>query len=105
MCFLSCLHIISFRGPRNFKLGFRKVAAIAGHCPQAWQRRPAPGIGAARRGRRAHRYGVDALPALPSAPKLHTSLLCQVQYSFLSSFFPPPYSTSRGPNYFYKYLF
>ena len=40
MCFLSRLHVISFRGPRSFKLGFQKLAPIPGHCPQAPKRPP-----------------------------------------------------------------
>lgn len=96
MCFLSRLHAISLRGPWSFKRGFQEGAGIPGHRPQAWQRRVPPGAGGGGASvpvcgswdERARRYCVSTLLAPRSAPKLHASLSCQVQYSFLSSFSP-----------------
>ena len=94
MCFLSCLHVISFRRPRSFKLGFQKLAAVPGRYPQAWPRQLPPGAGEAPPSAptssssdgKAPRYCVYGFLGLWSTPKLHPWLLCQVQYSFLSSF-------------------
>lgn len=40
MCFLSCLHVISFRGPWSFKLGFQQQVGLPGRCPRAPKSRP-----------------------------------------------------------------